>query len=162
MTWNNPATRTTGDLINASIWNTDLVDNLLALKNPPSAVAEVATNYTSSSNIFVDVDSTNLKLTITTTGGIVLAYFGAELAVGSSGFSQITVAMDTVNVAGTNGIGSFSSSIGSETQNFLYYIDGVSAGSHDFALQWRNTDSQSMTLRGAIRYPIQFWVREIS
>jgi len=32
MAWTAPTTRTTGDLITASIWNTDLVDNLNYLK----------------------------------------------------------------------------------------------------------------------------------
>lgn len=31
MSWTDPTTRATGDLITASIWNTDLVDNLVAL-----------------------------------------------------------------------------------------------------------------------------------
>src|SRR5687767_11211551 len=32
MAWTTPTTRTTGDLITAAIWNTDLVDNLAYLK----------------------------------------------------------------------------------------------------------------------------------
>jgi hypothetical protein len=33
MSWTNPTTRNTGDLITAAIWNTDLVENLTALRS---------------------------------------------------------------------------------------------------------------------------------
>lgn len=36
MAWTAPTTRSTGALISASIWNTDLVDNLAYLKNAPT------------------------------------------------------------------------------------------------------------------------------
>lgn len=32
MSWTSPTTRATGDLITASIWNTDVVNNLIALR----------------------------------------------------------------------------------------------------------------------------------
>lgn len=36
MAWTTPTTRTTGELITASIWNTDLVDDLKYLKGSPT------------------------------------------------------------------------------------------------------------------------------
>lgn len=39
MAWTSPTTRATGELITASIWNTDLVNNLNALRGPPQARA---------------------------------------------------------------------------------------------------------------------------
>ena len=49
-------------------------DNFRALKDPPSAdyVLNEGSDYTTTSTSFVDVDATNLALSITTKGGDVL------------------------------------------------------------------------------------------
>jgi hypothetical protein len=44
MAWTTPTTRTTGTLITASIWNTDLVDDLVALRGGGIAVTSQAAN----------------------------------------------------------------------------------------------------------------------
>ena len=41
MAWTNPTTRSTGNLITASIWNTDLVDNLVYLKSSINAQIQI-------------------------------------------------------------------------------------------------------------------------
>ena len=41
MSWTTPTTRTTGELITASIWNTDLVDDLIALQQGAIALVKV-------------------------------------------------------------------------------------------------------------------------
>ena len=38
MSWNTPSHRTTGTLITASIWNTDVIDNLIALRSISSVI----------------------------------------------------------------------------------------------------------------------------
>lgn len=42
MAWTSPSTRATGDLITASIWNTDIVENIKWLGDPSCAIATAA------------------------------------------------------------------------------------------------------------------------
>ena len=75
--WTTPATWGVDQLVTASDLNTQLRDNLNTLKTPPSAHYELneSSDYTTSSASFVDVDATNLALTITTSGGDVFVGF---------------------------------------------------------------------------------------
>lgn len=55
MAWTNPTTQSTGTLITATIWNTDIVDNLTALRSGSVALTSQATGdviYASSSTQF--------------------------------------------------------------------------------------------------------------
>lgn len=42
MAWTNPTSRTTGELITASIWNTDIRDNLIELRQGGVAITSQA------------------------------------------------------------------------------------------------------------------------
>ncbi|MEO1163712.1 MAG: hypothetical protein AAFV98_08020 [Chloroflexota bacterium] len=70
MAWTQPKTWSNEPLV-ASDLNTHLRDNMEALKEPPSANYELdeTSDYTTTSTTFVDVDSTNLSLTLDTNGG---------------------------------------------------------------------------------------------
>lgn|SRR3990167_124054 len=55
MAYTEPTTRTTGDLITASIWNTDLTDNISFLRTRPASSQE-----TSSATPSINVDNVDL------------------------------------------------------------------------------------------------------
>src|SRR5512134_3501672 len=70
MAWTFPKTWFAGELLTASLLNTHLRDNLNALKFlPKDRFVDNAASYSTTSTTFVDVDTTNLTLTIETTGG---------------------------------------------------------------------------------------------
>lgn len=169
MAYTQPTTRNTGDSITASIWNTDLVDNVIALKNPPSAsyVANEAANWTTTSTSFVDVDATDLSLSITTTGGDVMIGFHGNVS-GANISVYLDVAMDGTRLGTDDGfIGVFvTTTVTNGTVGFVRLVTGVSAGAHTFKLQWRVSSGTGTLYAGAGTssadvHP-QFWVREVS
>lgn len=169
MAYTQPTTRNTGDSITASNWNTDLVDNLIAIKNPPtdSYVADENANWTSNSTSFVDVDGTDLSLTITTTGGDVFVGFHGNVS-GANIIVYFDVTMDGVRIGTDDGIIArfVTTSVANGNVSFTRLVTGVSAGTHTFNLQWK-VSSGTATLYGGGATPTadlhpQFWVREMS
>ena len=96
--------------------------------------------YTTTSATFVDVDATNLAITITTHGGPVLVCFA-----GSAAHSDNTngIVHFDVDVDGTRYGDSFADGIcqkpkaGYDNVSFAVIVNGLDPGSHTFKLQWR-------------------------
>jgi hypothetical protein len=81
--WTPPRTWNVGELVTAGLLNTHLRDNLEFLKAqidlPLNFVVAASTSqYSTISATFTDVDATNLKLTFTTSGGVVLLGFSTQ------------------------------------------------------------------------------------
>ena len=159
MAWTTPKTDwTTGELVSASDMNS-IGQNLVALKNLPKAVGGTTAEISASSGSFVDVDSENLNLTITTTGGDVLAHFHGSVSLGRREGGYFDVDVDGTRQGDNSGIlrSYFNARDGSvyHAVSFTRLIQNLSAGSHTFKLQWRTNGTISLKT-GA-----QFWVREI-
>ncbi len=92
------------ELVTADLLNTHLRDNLNALKSPPSqqAVRDNEAAYSTTSTSFVVVDGTNLKITLTTTGGDVLVRFTGTAHADSTSGRQMSfdVQVDETEVVG--------------------------------------------------------------
>jgi hypothetical protein len=164
-TWHQPATWTVGQLVTATNLNEQLRDNLEFLKTPPTSLYNLnqASDYTTTSTSFVDVDATNLSLTIVTAGGDVLITFMGFG--GSSGRIYLDVAIDGVRMAGDDGF--LASANGVSTPVTLVALkQGLSAGSHTFKLQWKvNTGTGTLYAgAGTSSFDVhpQFFVREVS
>jgi hypothetical protein len=173
--WTTPATWAVDQLVTAGDLNTELRDNLNALKTPPSAHYECdeSSDITTNSTSWVDVDST-LELTITTSGGDVMIGFTGTVDVGNS---QTRVYFDVyeseadARLGGDDGIcmlkhASVSAIVYFYPVSFVYLATGLSAGEHTFTLQWK-VNANSATLyagAGTSGYDVhpQFWVREVS
>jgi hypothetical protein len=183
MAWSSPVTRVTGDLITSSIYNTDIIGNLLALKSPPSAKYNIdeASDYTTSSTAFTNVDNADLSLTITTTGGDVMVHFHGTVKTGSSASTQnmriyFDIEVDGSREGANDGIcmiaGSDAAADGNTLRqvSFTRLITGLSSGSHTFKLQWKvsaATGTPTGTLYAAagtanLDLHAQFWAREVS
>lgn len=167
--WTTPRTWTVDELVTASMMNTHIRDNLTVLKDPPSDsyVANEASDYTTTSTSFVDVDATNLRLTITTNGGDVMVHFhGTILA------AQPLAIFFDVDVDDAGRIGGDDGIIRSTAQyptamSFTRLITGLAAGEHTFDLMWKVSTANTGTLyagagtSGCDLHP-QFWAREVS
>lgn len=169
MAWTTPVTQTTGTLITAAEWNAQVANNLEAVKNPPtdSYVGNEGADWTTTSTSFVDVDGTDLSLSITTTGGDVYVGFHGNLASGANTYLDVT--MDGTAIGGDDGIvaiqGAGSTAPGRPI-GFVRLVTGVSAGAHTFNLRWKVASGTSTLYGGAGTgsadlHP-QFWVREMS
>lgn len=163
-TWTTPKTWSTGEALSASDMNTHIRDNLSALKAPPtdSYVCNEVADYTSSQTSFVDVDASNLALTITTTGGDVMIGFHAY-TYNPSGVTYFDVDLDGVRIAGDDGM--IATVSGYQTVSFVRLVTNLDAGTHTFKLQWKVSGGTVTLYAGAGTstadvHP-QFWVREI-
>lgn len=155
MAWTTPTTRSTNDLITASIWNTDLVNNLLALKAPPTASYVFAGPYSTTSTSEVDVDTTNLSLSITTTGGDVLVGWLGSVYMSVAGTCYLNVTMDGANLLTIGNIGVFSHT-NTVAGGIVALKTPVTAAMHTFKLRWKVSGGTANMGNGL------FWVREVS
>ncbi len=156
MSWTTPKTDwATGELVSASDMNA-IGENLAALAALPSASYTTLTDYEKHSNSYVDIDSDNLSLTITTNGGDILVHFHG--AAHRAGNSTLTVTF-AITVDGERQDGGISAALGSGRSpvSFTRLITGLSAGSHTFKMQWTGQHNKGMRLKSGAH----FWVREI-
>jgi hypothetical protein len=168
MTWTTPKTWADQELVTADLLNTHLRDNLEALKEPPSGNYECdeTSEYTTTSTSFVDVDATNLVMTLATGGGNVMVHFHGNLQhSGSSGRIYLDVEVDGTRVAGDDGI-VWGAGDAIFDLTFTRLITGLSAGDHIFKLQWKTSAATATLYAGAgtsnkDTHP-QFWAREVS
>jgi hypothetical protein len=164
-TWHTPASWSVGQLVTATNLNEQLRDNLEFLKTPPTALYNVnqGSDYTTTSTSFVDVDATNLSLTITTAGGdVLIAFMGFT---GGTSRAYYDVAIDGVRLAGDDGL--IANVLANFTPvSFVALKQGLAPGSHTFKLQWKVNSGTATMYAGAGTSALdihpQFWVREVS
>ena len=158
MAWTTPKTDwTTGELVSAEDMN-EVGENLATLKHPATAVGVTTSEFARTSAEFIDVDSDNLNLTITTTGGDVLAHFHGAMTRRSSNVRiAFDIDIDGNRQGGNNGILRHEVDNMWRVVSFTYPIANLDAGSHTFKLQWKFYNSHEIKLIKGSR----FWVREI-
>lgn len=169
MTWNPPKTWTAEPLTSLDL-NEQVRDNLEALKDPPSANYEPqeTTDYLTSSQNFVDVDSENLAFNLETNGGDVLIGFHGTFYRSTFANAFLDVEIDGVRIGGTDGILRFyvDSSGLYEAVSFTRLVTGLDAAPHIFKLQWKvlGLDVTLFAGAGTNKADVipQFWVREVS
>ncbi|MCY4540588.1 MAG: hypothetical protein OXE52_20390 [Chloroflexi bacterium] len=157
MTWTTPKTDwATGELITANDMNA-VGENLTVLKSPAMAVYTTTEDINALTNSeFVDVDSINLNLAITTAGGNVLAHFDGVMVRGSRDTeSCLDIAVNGVRIGGNQGLMRVKVEDEYISQSFTRVIQNLGAGNHTFRLQWKNPN-HVLLYAGA-----QFSVREI-
>jgi hypothetical protein len=171
MGWTTPISWT-NILSDASHFNEQIRDNLLALKQPPTAHYEAneSSNFLTFSTTYDDVDNVGSQwtFTFTTNGGDVLIGLAAT-GRSISSFSLLDVSVDGTRIA-NNASGGIRQITGTFMNvSFLRWIRGLSAGSHTFILQWKhNTGGANFGqipagagTSGSDVHP-RFWVREVS
>jgi hypothetical protein len=171
--WTAPRTWAVGELVTAALLNTHLRDNLEALKVPPTALHNVnqGSDYQTTSTSFVNVDATNLALTIVTGGGdVLIGFYGFVNVAAGAKFAYFDVEIDGVRMAGDDGLVAANSQQSANQAfcvSFVTLKQGLAAGTHTFKLQWKATSAATLTLYAgagttALDLHPQFWVREVS
>jgi len=160
MPWTIPATFSPGQVVAASDLNSQLRDNelyLLAGRPMGYVMRQGVADYTTTSTTFVDVDATNLILT--------LALNGSRVLVVATGTMEAAVAQDmyfdwivdsTTRAGGSNGVSQSNNNNQRQTFTALGFFSGLSAGVHTFKLQYRtvggtatlHNNGQPLTLFG--------------
>lgn len=166
MAWTTPPTKAANDDWTASIWNTYVRDNLTYLFSgrPIGQVHYVgAADKTSSSTSWADVDSTNIKVTLTINSGRarVFASFRGSADNTASSAAEFDLAYD-----GTR-LGDSTHGLARTSQNTTHFFaieaiaTGLSVGSHTFTLQFRNVTGGAVTTVSNNGFPVNLVVEEI-
>ena len=171
MAWTTPKTWSSEPLTSNDL-NTYIRDNQNEIKsrldNQASYQPDELTDYTTTSASFVAVDTSNLALSATTTGGQVLCWFsGVATHSGSSNRVYFDVEVDGTRFGLDDGIICIrpSGANAPECASFLILITGLSNGSHTFKLMWK-TNTPTATLwagAGTTNFDLhpQFGVKEV-
>lgn len=173
--WHGAADWEVGQLVTAADMNAQVRDNVGYLFARPLAafVADEATDYTTSSTVFVDIDAADFALALEIKGTRVKAHFhgnvflDATLAGTQRAFFDIAV--DGVRVAGDDGIAYLKATNSDDRlMSFTRVIAGLTPGLHTFKLQWKayaSAGTPTLTLyagAGTAQADVhpQFWVEE--
>lgn len=143
MAWTTPATFIANQIVGASDLNTQLRDNLNYLfASRPTGITNYqnGSNYTTTSTSFVDVDATNVKLTLTLSGSrlfIVSRFVANYTNVANNGinFAFYSVGLNA-NGSTTNWQGNSAASNIEGQVNMVDIFTGLAAGSQTIRLRW--------------------------
>ena len=170
MAYTTPKTWSTDEVVTATMMNTHIRDNMNAIKAPPTDHYTVneASDYTTTSTSFTDIDATDLALTITTTGGDVMIGFHGGFDCSAGANVYVDVDLDGTRIGGDDGIhaAAVNATDFYGRISFVWLVTSLSAGSHTFKLQWKTSAGTVKMFAGAGTanadvHP-QFWVREVS
>lgn len=168
-TWVTPRTWTTNELVTATLLNTHLRDQLSALKTKAHKFVYIdeAADYTTTSTSFVDVDATDLSLTVVTAGGDLKIGFTGTIDNSGANLHYLDVDIDGTRVGGDDGLIVTAEGAAGERQviNFTCWKSGLSAASHIIKLQWKVAAGTSTMYAGAGTSTFDvhpfFWVEEV-
>lgn len=178
MAWTTPKTWSVDELLSAANYNTHIRDNLNALKAPPSHVIERDNTalYSTTSTTMVAVDTTNLRASITTTGGDVWVHFTgtihADAATGRRAYFDLSIDGAAARYVGQGYAGGYCGGAVTSTIAQLVSIDwlitGLAAGAHTFDIMWM-ADAGTLYLHAdkvdalaSNEQPAVLWAREVS
>jgi len=168
MVWTTPKTWSSEPLTSIDL-NTYVRDNQNHLKDrldaSASRIISGALAIKTTSTAFVDVDSHNLALTLTTHGGdVLLGFTGSVKNRVNNGTTSLNVAVDGVDYIADDGIVAYQSAgdggIRNTPVSFVMMIAGLSAGSHTFKLRWKSSHNNTSSI-DVVRLHPQFWAKEI-
>lgn len=166
--WTRPKTWSSEPLTSLDL-NTYMRDNQNYLKNrldnSVNRVISADSNFTTTSSTWVDVDSTQLTLTLVTHGGDVLLGFTGNVRISRDQFRcYFNIAVDGTDHFADDGVTLMSG--GTQDANrpkplcIVVLIPDLSAGSHTFALRWKTRSGSTVGMEANDTHP-QFWAKEI-
>lgn len=170
----NPITHVANQRFTKAQLETALRDNMNALKFPPTAVYAStghSSDWSTTSTSFADVDSTNLALSITTTGdgqgnaGDVMIGLTGTLYSSASIRIYLRLLEDGVALNADDGL-LVSEGSGVRPVSFMFLRANASIGTHIYKLSWKVSGGTGVLLANAGTSTrdckTQFWVREVS
>lgn len=152
MGWTAPATRSTGNLITATIWNDQVVNNLLFLKRGTRYLWTGTATNTSTSTTFANFDA-NTTQTIAADGGRLMV--GINAYGSSGGTHDINVLMEIAG-GSLNRVLTYRGSLSSNL-SAVFLDNSARTGNVSVNLQFRTSsagNSVSLTV-------LNFWIVEM-
>lgn len=137
-TWETPLTWTQDQVVTPEDMNS-ISDNLNALKSPAYAIAvlDEASDFTTTSTSFVDVDAAGAQLSfsIETGGGLVEIGFAGSGGISTARTGYLDVLIDGTPAGGDDGLIAVTFAHGN--LSFVILRDDLAAGVHTFVLRWK-------------------------
>ena len=173
MAWTTPRTWTALMQPGATAFNTEIRDNLNALKNPPfahTAFSDTAVApYATTSTVYVAINSATLSHQLTTFGGAVHIGFQAHLTSNAAFFLDFTWSASggSYNSAIASAIGGASTALqlfggALGNINLQAWINNLASGTYTIRPAWRmGAGTTTGTVQSSGRV-VTFWVREMS
>lgn len=163
MAWTPPRTWSADELIDETILNTHVRDNLAWLKDPPTGIATLSTAITTTSTSWTNV--TGLSVTLTTYGGTIMVGWIAVTNMSTGTATHFNVAVDGVDQASSTDGYTYSINSPINTVSPVILLEGIAAGTHTFQLRWKNNSGATTTLYAessisSLKMRPTFWVRE--
>lgn len=176
MAWNDPneVEWDVGDILTSQDLKDYVRDNLLALKDPPSAHYEVneSSDLSLTATSWDNVDATEGKFqhTLSTNGGALLVGLNMVLGGGNGDRVYLDIAVDGTRIGGNEGIHAIlTTGVANPIDgsgSFVRLIPDLPAGTHIIKLQYKVAAGPITLFRGAgagaADFIPQFWVREVS
>lgn len=160
MAWTDIERPDATQLIDAAYLNA-FKDNINYLHRPNFATYHhpgTGSNYTVTGSLGVDVDSTNFKLSITTTGGLVKAcFYGQVQSSASTNSVRLAIIRDeSVSYIGRNLFNDYDVEVDSDDaegthRGWIKYFPNLPAGLHTFTLVWGINPAGTGTIHVAHR-----------
>lgn len=149
MSWVTMADLTTGDIVTEADMDA-MRQNVDFLREKPVAVSlqESGTDYATSSTAFVDIDATNLVLSVTVPDCVLMAVFEAAM-IGNSNVAYVDLLVNAARRGGTYGLRSFSGASTEYHSVTVTHIWSVAAGTYIIKPQWRVSSNSATIKRNA-------------
>lgn len=169
MAYVTPVNRELSDLITATIWNQDVVDNVKYLLTRNLGRVTLSSDISTTSGVSVDMTGATVTMDIVGTralfmfDGVIGSWPNSNIA--SSFRLQVVVdgvAQKTYAFKGNGNAGGESTSTPQQYQ-IVHILDGLTPGSHTFSIRWYFTsgDGGTVKLYGATYGPAQLMVMDI-
>lgn len=151
MAWTDLTNVTTGQLIDATLFNNILDNQRYLLERAAASQIYVAgSNYTTTSTSFVDVDATNLKITIAPASDRLLVLATARFYV-KGNLTCLDLAANSVRAGDTNWGLAATSSTEAQTITVAGYWSGLTPGNnYDVTLQWKTSSGTAMIFNNTV------------
>ena len=136
------------------------------LDNSVSRIISADRNFSTTSTVWVDIDSTALSLALTTLGGAVLLGYTGNISISKDRRNCfLNIAVDGVDHFTDDGVTKFGSSGGGDSYRakplgFVLLIPGLSAGNHTFVMRWKAESGSLISMDVTNSHP-QFWAKEV-
>lgn len=174
MGFTDPITWADGNRVTKSQLVVALQDNMNALKSPPTSVYTSnghLADYSTTSTSFTDVDSSNLALSITTTGNGNAGNADVFIWLCGTVYSSTGIRIyfrlleDGVALNADDGL-CLSEGTGTRSASFQFLRVNATAGTHTYKLQWKVSGGTGVLLANAGTATrdckMQFGVRELT
>ena len=142
-TWATAKTWSASEGLTAALMNLQVRDKVNALKSPSyfRCYIDQASDYTTTSTAFADVDGTNLKATITTGGGALLLGFSGSIFQSVATVSRLyfDIDIDGTRLGLDDGLINFRPVTLPDSYgvSFTHVTAALSSASHIIKLQWK-------------------------